>query len=953
LVGGCLALIGNFVLPPGTCAAPQIKNINLRGIQAGGKTVLTIDGEGLTPETRLVLGVPIAGQSIKPGGNDKRIEVEVSLPEKVPSGLYLLRVINADGVSNGVPVGVDSLNQSEIGDRADSLPAALSGSISGEQSARTKFVAKKGETITVEVEARRLLSELNPVIHLYDARGVQVAWAQGTQRLVGDARLTATIPADGEYSLELHDALYQGRSSGHFRLKIGQFTCADLAYPTAIKQGTRATVQLLGASVPPGTSVEVDSPHQAQFFPVPSAEGLQFTGIRPALWASEFDEPVETPSSSSDLQTIAVPSGIHGRLLAHGEEDRFRVTVAGGQKLRIEVYAIRLGSPIDAVLTVYDSSGKNVLSTNDDQPRMSDAGLDFTVPADAKDFVVGLKDLIGRGGEDCIYRLTIVPQDRPDFLLALSEDRVNVPRGGRALVRLAVERRGYNGPIDMAFDGLPTGIAVENAQIPAGSNIGLLLLSGVGDAADYAAIRLIGRASEQPASGELMRTAMLPANALTERQPWLREELAVALTKPAPLQLAWEPANDSLPLGGKLNATAKAIRGEGVAGPVRLALVTTQQTPKKTIKENNQDKQVDDVERSLRLEGTPAVAAEQTESAVQVIVPADLPDLTYSLLVRGELLSADGMQVLATAYAPVVSARPARPVSLALTSSETIDARSGLGETGTFTGTIARQATFNHPLRVTLEGLPPGVPPPFADVAADANAFELAVRLPHGLKAAPLKNVKLVAVSLASPGDLGNAVRTNQVPVTLNVVSGERPPIEAPLKIFEDEEEFTTSLNQGNGQIRLEGGQKYSGAASVRVTPDQRFNPALSSLGVKIRKDPGPGEYRYLRFVWRKQGGNQICLQLNHDGAWGPTPGGSAASFRYHAGPGECYGASLRVNPRLPNRMTVVTRDLYADFGEFTLTGLALSPVDGQFALYDHIYLGRTVDDLGSVKPEN
>jgi hypothetical protein len=275
-----------------------------------------------------------------------------------------------------------------------------------------------------------------------------------------------------------------------------------------------------------------------------------------------------------------------------------------------------------------------------------------------------------------------------------------------------------------------------------------------------------------------------------------------------------------------------------------------------------------------------------------------------------------------------------------------------MGETGKFTGNIERQSAFNDPLRVTLVGLPAGVPAPFVDVAADANTFELAVRLPHGLKAEPLKNVKLVAVSRASPGNLENAVRTNQVPVTLNVVAGERPPIEPPLKIFEDEEEFTTRLDQGNGQIRLEGGQKYSGSSSVRVTPDQRFNPALSSLGVKIRKDPGPGEYRYLRFVWRKQGGNQICLQLNHDGAWGPAANGSGPTFRYHAGPGECYGASLRVNSRVPNRMTVVTRDLYADFGEFTLNGLALSPVDGQFALFDHMYLGRTVDDLDSVKPE-
>ena len=48
---------------------------------------------------------------------------------------------------------------------------------------------------------------------------------------------------------------------------------------------------------------------------------------------------------------------------------------------------------------------------------------------------------------------------------------------------------------------------------------------------------------------------------------------------------------------------------------------------------------------------------------------------------------------------------------------------------------------------------------------------------------------------------------------------------------------------------------------------------------------------------------------------------------------------------------TVVTRDLFADFGEFTLTGLALSPVDGEYALFDHIYLGTTPEDFELVKP--
>ena len=43
-------------------------------------------------------------------------------------------------------------------------------------------------------------------------------------------------------------------------------------------------------------------------------------------------------------------------------------------------------------------------------------------------------------------------------------------------------------------------------------------------------------------------------------------------------------------------------RAAGVTGAVRISLLSTQPMPKKTIKENNQDKSVDDVDKALRLE---------------------------------------------------------------------------------------------------------------------------------------------------------------------------------------------------------------------------------------------------------------------------------------------------------------------------------------------------------------
>jgi hypothetical protein len=184
------------------------------------------------------------------------------------------------------------------------------------------------------------------------------------------------------------------------------------------------------------------------------------------------------------------------------------------------------------------------------------------------------------------------------------------------------------------------------------------------------------------------------------------------------------------------------------------------------------------------------------------------------------------------------------------------------------------------------------------------------------------------------------------------VVPGDKPTAEAPREIFEDDEKFVALLTMGGGAATLDG-DKHSGKSSLKVTPDQKFNDALPNLGLKIREKPGPGEFRYLRFAWKKKGGAAICLQLNHDGTWGPGGSGKeGAKFRYHAGPaGECYGASLAVSDKLPDGFVVVTRDLFDDFGEFTLSGLAFSSVDGEYALFDHLYLARSPGDFEMAKP--
>jgi hypothetical protein len=73
---------------------------------------------------------------------------------------------------------------------------------------------------------------------------------------------------------------------------------------------------------------------------------------------------------------------------------------------------------------------------------------------------------------------------------------------------------------------------------------------------------------------------------------------------------------------------------------------------KKKIKENNMDKEVDDLARMLRLETDVVVPADQPNGEVKIFVPADLPLTPWDASLVAELLSPDGKNVVATAYAP-------------------------------------------------------------------------------------------------------------------------------------------------------------------------------------------------------------------------------------------------------------------------------------------------------------
>ena len=77
-------------------------------------------------------------------------------------------------------------------------------------------------------------------------------------------------------------------------------------------------------------------------------------------------EPNDTPAAA---QAIAVPVVINGRIQAPGDADHFAFQAEAGQTLALEVNARRLGSPLDSILTLYDSTGRKLAEHDDPAPQ--------------------------------------------------------------------------------------------------------------------------------------------------------------------------------------------------------------------------------------------------------------------------------------------------------------------------------------------------------------------------------------------------------------------------------------------------------------------------------------------------------------------------------------------------------------------------------------------------------
>lgn len=151
-----------------------------------------------------------------------------------------------------------------------------------------------------------------------------------------------------------------------------------------------------------------------------------------------------------------------------------------------------------------------------------------------------------------------------------------------------------------------------------------------------------------------------------------------------------------------------------------------------------------------------------------------------------------------------------------------------------------------------------------------------------------------------------------------------------------------TSWTNNEEYVRNGGNSKKS---NYYLYIEESTSPAeITGLSIPIRENPGPGEYRYITFSWIKWGGDQIGMKFDHEDTENTSGPGENFNYTYASGEGDKIVNALTISKNVPGNWTIVTRDLWKDFGDFTLTGVSFICPERRDAGFDAIFLGQTED---------
>ncbi len=456
--------------------------------------------------------------------------LRVKLATDAEPGKREVRLKTALGLSNPVTFHVGQLpeytekepkNKAEEPEVLSELPLVINGQIMPGDVDRFRLKLNKDTRLVMAASARELtpyLADAVPgwfqaTLTLYDAMGNELAYVDD-YRFNPDPVLFYEIPSDGEYVLEIKDAIYRGREDFVYRIAVGELPFVTSIFPLGGRVGAKTTVEMKGWNLPANELAVDANDKEPGIIPVSLRNDALVSNCVPFA-VDTLPELLEKEPNNKQAgaQKVTLPVIVNGRIDKPGDCDVFRFEGRAGDDIVAEVYARRLSSPLDSVLKLTDANG-HIMTANDDYEdkgaglttHHADSMLRTSLPNNGT-YYLHIGDAQTKGGEAYGYRLRISPP-RPDFELRVVPSSINARAGASVpLTVYALRKDGFSSDIKMTLKDAPKGFTLRGSRVPSQKDqVKLTLKVPPKPMKEPVSLRLEGRAKIQ--GREVVRPAV-------------------------------------------------------------------------------------------------------------------------------------------------------------------------------------------------------------------------------------------------------------------------------------------------------------------------------------------------------------------------------------------------------------------------------------------------------------
>ncbi len=584
-VRACWMMVASVMLATASlqAASPSMEAV-VPGIgQRGTEFSFKVVGAGLDEAEEVLFYRPgIQCLEIKPA-SENELTLRFQASADCPLGSHGFRIRTRRGITElrvfritALPVVMSSEpNESPAAAQKVDHNVTIAGVIDSADVDCYQVTLKKGETFAAEVEAVRMgVSLLDTVLTIRGPDGAVLTMVDDTPLFRQDPFASIVAPQDGVYSVEVRETNNEGDENSRYALHLGRFPRPAAVYPAGGPLGQETAIKFLGdaageftQTVTPTTGFELFAERSGLRAPTPQP-------FRLAAFPNILE--LEPNDDTAPATAVTLPVAFNGIIQQDGDRDSFSFQADADQTWQFELYGERIGSPLDAVMTISDESGMALARCDDFESH--DPRLVFSVPQSGT-YRLSVTDKRGAGGPLFIYRVEATKADakltaflpRPN---RLSQERqtVSIPRGNRVVTFVAAQRRGVTGPLQFSAGQLPDGVVFNGGRLVDDQFWTPVVLEAAAEAplaGRLAAVEVSGQHDGRSIYGGFEQTIDLvngPGDALY--QGYTTDRLAVAVTEPAPFRIELDPPTTGLSQDGTITLRVRVDRSDDFTSPV-------------------------------------------------------------------------------------------------------------------------------------------------------------------------------------------------------------------------------------------------------------------------------------------------------------------------------------------------------------------------------------------------